>query len=127
MLARRRRKVMKLRVHARAFAALILFSPLQAAVTFSHDIAPVVYQYCAACHRPGEAGPFPLLSYDDVRKHARQIADVTHRRYMPPWLPDPGPFQDQLRLTDDQIRMFAEWASAGAPEGDPRETPAPPK
>jgi tetratricopeptide (TPR) repeat protein len=118
---------MKIGVHARWLAVLIFALPVHAAVTFSHDIARVVYQYCATCHRPGEAGPFPLLSYDDVRKHARQIADVTHRRYMPPWLPDPGPFEDQLRLTDDQIRLFAEWAEAGAPQGDPAETPAPPK
>ncbi len=110
-----------------AAGILIAMVPVQAAVTWSHDVAPVVYQYCAQCHRPGEAGPFALLTYDDVKKHARQIADLTHRRVMPPWLPDPGPFQDQLRLTDDQIRMFAEWAAAGAPEGDASETPAPPK
>jgi tetratricopeptide (TPR) repeat protein len=108
-------------------AVIILCAPLQAAVTFSHDVAPIVYNYCAPCHRPGEAGPFPLLTYDDVRKHASQIADVTHRRFMPPWLPDPGPVQDQLRLTDDQIRIFAEWAAAGAPAGDLSEVPAPPK
>jgi len=110
-----------------AVIAAFIIVPTLHAVTFSADIAPIVYHYCAPCHRPGESGPFSLLTYTDVKKHARQIADVTQRRYMPPWLPDPGPFQDQLRLTDDQIRIFAEWAAAGAPEGDPTETPAPPK
>lgn len=117
-----------IRAHWFLFAAVIFPVRIHAAVTFSHDIAPIVYHYCAPCHRPGESGPFALLTYEDVKKHARQIADVTHRRFMPPWLPDPGPpFQDELRLTDAQIRIFAEWAAAGAPEGDPSETPAPPK
>ena len=49
-----------------------------AAPTFSHDIAPIVFEHCSSCHRPGEAGPFPLLTYDDVKKHATQIADLTH-------------------------------------------------
>jgi Tfp pilus assembly protein PilF len=109
-------------------ASLFFAVRLPAAVTFAHDIAPIVYRECALCHRPGESGPFPLLTYDDVKKHARQIADVTKRRFMPPWLPDPGPpFQDELRLTDEQIRLFAAWAEAGAPEGDASEIPQPPK
>jgi cytochrome c-type biogenesis protein CcmH/NrfG len=117
-------------VYLRAFAAQILFlTPLAAAPpTFSHDIAPIVYQYCAPCHRPGEAGPFPLLTYQDVKSHATQIADVTRRRFMPPWLPVNAPpgrgvFKDELRLTADQIQMIGEWAAAGAPEGSPSETP----
>ena len=59
-------------------------------VTYSRDIAPLIEQNCAACHRPGEAAPFSLLTYEDVRKHARQIVAVTKSRYMPPWLPQPG-------------------------------------
>jgi len=94
----------------------------QTPVTYSQDIAPIVYQYCAPCHRPGEAGPFPLLSYEDVKKHARQIADLTGRRVMPPWLPEGHEFSSELRLTDDQIHRIAEWAAAGAPEGS---TPPP--
>src|SRR5215470_15552749 len=75
-------------------------------VTFYKDIAPIVYQNCSSCHRPGESGPFPLLSYDDVKKHAPQVADVTKRRYMPPWLPEAGhgEFQEERRLTDAQIQ-----------------------
>ncbi len=57
-------------------------------VTFNRDIAPIVFHYCASCHRPGESGPFPLLTYDDVKKHGHQIVAVTQTRFMPPWLPD---------------------------------------
>src|ERR1041385_6198667 len=60
-------------------------------VTFNRDIAPIVFQNCSRCHRPGESGPFPLLTYEDVKKHAKQIEVVTRTRYMPPWLPAPQP------------------------------------
>src|ERR1035438_6779940 len=80
-------------------------------VTFNKDIAPIFFHYCAACHRPGESGPFPLLSYKDAKSHARQIAAVTQSRFMPPWLPEPGEFKfaDELRLSDAQIAMIAHW------------------
>lgn len=105
-----------------AFAALANFLLLghgNAQPTFAHDIAPIIYRNCAVCHRPGEAGPFPLLTYEDVKKHAHQIATVTRSRYMPPWLPQPGygDFQDERRLTDAEIRLIADWVGTGAPEG----------
>ena len=101
---------------------------LGAAPVFTHDVAPIVHQYCAPCHRPGEAGPFSLLTYKDVKAHASQIADVTRRRYMPPWLPEPGhgSFKDELRLTADQIQTIADWVAAGAPEGPPDPSPSNP-
>jgi hypothetical protein len=111
-------------------AAILLFLPcLNAAPTFYRDIAPIVNQYCAPCHRPGEAGPFSLLTYQDVQKRAAQIAQVTQKRFMPPWLPEPGhgDFADELRLSDTQIRAISDWAAAGAPEGDPADAPAAPK
>ena len=56
-------------------------------VTFSRDVAPIVFAKCSTCHHPGEAAPFSLLTYDDVRRRARQIVEVTQSRFMPPWLP----------------------------------------
>ena len=101
----------------------------QPPLTFARDIAPIVYRNCAPCHRPGEAGPFPLLSYQDVKKHAPEIAEVTGRRFMPPWAPEAGygDFSDERRLSDAQIRLIADWVSQGAPEGNPSETPPLPK
>lgn len=97
-------------------------------VTYYKHIAPILFAQCAPCHRPGEAGPFPLLTYQDARKRATQIAAATLRRYMPPWLPQPGygDFADERRLTDAQIASIQEWARAGAPAGDPADAPAPP-
>lgn len=112
-----------------SFAALAAAWPGNAEeVTFYKQISPIVYHSCAPCHRPGEAGPFPLLSYEEVKKHATQIAAVTKRRYMPPWLPDVGhgDFLDEQRLTDAQIRMIAEWVQEGARAGNPAdEAPVP--
>jgi len=97
--------------------------------TFSRDIAPLVFTHCAACHRPGEVAPFSLLSYEDVKKRARQIAQVTADRYMPPWksVEGHGRFVGERRLTPAQIDLIARWVSQGAPAGDPRELPAPPQ
>ena len=97
--------------------------------TFYRDIAPIIYRNCSACHRPGESGPFSLLNYDDVKRHASQIASVTKRRFMPPWLPEAGygEFQEQRRLTDKQIQLIQEWVRNGDPAGRPADSPPQPK
>ena len=96
--------------------------------TFNHDIAPILYKNCATCHRPGEVAPFSLLTYQDAAKRAKQLPAVTHSRFMPPWKAEPGygSFQNERRLTDEQIALIGDWAANGAPEGDPAEKPAPP-
>src|SRR5208283_2380632 len=100
-----------------------------AAVTFNRDIAPIMFRSCAMCHRPGEAGPFSLLTYSDAKKHARQIADVTRSRAMPPWLPEPQEFKfaDDLRLPDAEINLIQRWVEQGAAEGDAKDLPPQPK
>src|SRR5258708_810399 len=94
----------------------------QGPVTYYGQIAPIIQQDCAPCHRPGESGPFPLLTYDDVKKHAPQIAKVTGSRFMPPWLPEPGygEFQEERRLTGAQIKLIQDWVKQGTPAGTPR-------
>ena len=97
--------------------------------TFNRDIAPIIFKSCSSCHRPGEAAPFSLLTYSDVKKHARQIADVTRSRAMPPWLPDPQKlkFADELRLSDAEIAMLQRWVEQGEVEGNSADLPAAPK
>ena len=107
--------------------ALVITSAASAA-TFAHDIAPIVYEKCAECHRPGGVAPFSLLTYEDVKKRAAQIASATGARYMPPWLPERGygDFINDRSLTAGQIADIAAWVSAGAPEGPIDEIPPPP-
>jgi tetratricopeptide (TPR) repeat protein len=97
--------------------------------TFNRDIAPILFRNCAPCHRPGEAGPFPLLSYADAKSRARQIAAVVSRRFMPPWLPEPQElkFADELRLSDEQIALIQKWVEEGAVEGVPADLPPAPR
>src|SRR6266478_5024461 len=102
-----------------AFSLIVL--PLAAEpITFNKHIAPLMFHYCSSCHRPGEAAPFSLLTYADARKHATQIVTVTERRYMPPWLPEPGygDFAGERRLSADQLQLIAEWVKRGSIEGE---------
>lgn len=97
--------------------------------TFSKDIAPILFANCTTCHRPDAIGPFPITNYSEAKKRAKQIALVTGDLQMPPWKPvaGHGEFRDERRLSKDQIRLIAEWVEAGAPEGDPKQTPPVPK
>src|SRR5262245_15882237 len=73
-------------------------------LTFNKDIAPIVLSNCASCHREGEIGPFRLETYEDVKKRAGQIADITTRHLMPPWHADShGEFFNERKLTAEQI------------------------
>ncbi|HEY1792096.1 MAG TPA: cytochrome c [Opitutaceae bacterium] len=100
----------------------------RAAPTWSADIAPILYQNCVECHQRGQVAPFPLLSYADAAKRARFIARTVKSRVMPPWLPSgpAGAFVGERLLTADQVSAIADWAAAGAPEGDVSRAPAPP-
>jgi len=100
----------------------------QTAPVWSKDIAPIIYQNCAPCHRPGEAGGFNLLSYEDVIKRGRLIRFVTKTRYMPPWPADPSytHFVNERVLTDAQIADISVWVEQGMPRGDSLNEPAPP-
>ena len=98
-------------------------------VTFSKDIAPILFDQCATCHRPGGGAPFSLLTYDDARRRATLIGRVTARRYMPPWKAEPGfgNFAGERRLADAQLALIQQWVKGGSPEGDRRDLPVTPK
>jgi hypothetical protein len=104
---------------------LVLSTPAWAA-TFAHDVAPILYRKCAACHRPGGVAPFSLLTYAGAARRASLLAKVTKSRYMPPWLPAAPAFRDERKLTDAEIATIARWAAEGAPEGNRAGTPPPP-
>jgi len=101
--------------------ALAWVNLLVAQVTFTEDVAPIIFEHCTKCHREGEIGPFPLTSYAEVAASASIIDYVTGIRYMPPWTPDHTytTFRDENVLTDEEIATIAAWVAAGAPEGDP--------
>jgi Tfp pilus assembly protein PilF len=103
-------------------------------LTFAHDVAPIIFEHCASCHHSTQPGAlcgtnaFALLTYQDVKQRAREIAAVTRSRVMPPWLPEPGygDFVGAYRLSEAQIRIISEWVREGTPEGVASETPPAP-
>ncbi len=101
----------------------------ESAPTFNRDVAPILFKNCSSCHRPNEVGPFALLTYEDARKRAKQIALITEDKTMPPWKPAAGQdvFKDARVLTEEQINVFRAWAAAGAPEGEASDLPPTPK
>ena len=98
-------------------------------VTFAKDLAPIIFQNCAPCHRTGQSAPFNLLSYEEVKKKAKLIGEVTERRYMPPWLPEHGygQFAGERWLSVDDIGLIKQWLAEGAEEGKASDLPTLPK
>lgn len=94
--------------------------------TFTKDVAPIVFQHCAACHRAGGPAPFRLLDYADVTKRASQVVTATQQRLMPPWLPEPGhgEFANDRRLSDAQIETIRRWVELGMREGAAEDLPS---
>ena len=97
-------------------------------VTFTREVAPILFANCVTCHRPNGPAPFSLLNYDEARRRATQIAKVTADRVMPPWKPEPGleRFVGERRLSDNDIARLKTWAETGATEGNPAQLPPAP-
>ncbi len=93
---------------------------ISSSTTWSEHIAPIIYKNCSPCHRPGQSGPFSLLSYADAVKKAKQIKFVTKTKYMPPWPADANysHFVGERSLTDDQIKQISDWVDSNTPRGD---------
>ena len=94
-------------------------------ITFSEHIAPIVYNNCTSCHRPGEIGPQSFTNYEEVKNWGNMIAFTTETRYMPPWRPnrDFSTFVGEKGLADEEIQRIQDWVSSGAPQGDPNLEP----
>ena len=117
-------------------------SRIPGVVTFNKDIAPILFEHCASCHRPIDSAPavkggdvlcvagapFPLLDYASAQARANEIAQATITRAMPPWLPEAahGDFLNPRRLSDEQIALIQQWVEQGAPEGEAADRPKPP-
>lgn len=93
--------------------------------TFNRDIAPIVFEHCSPCHRPGQSGPFALLSFADVQKRRKQVLDVVHSGFMPPWPPSRkhGRLVGERGLGAKDIETLESWVAGGSPEGKPEDLP----
>lgn len=97
------------------------------AVTYSNQIARIFQKNCVSCHRPGEIGPFPLQTYEDVLGWGPMIAEVVREQRMPPWHANPkhGEFLNDCSLSDEEKNLIYQWVENGSPEGDPADLPEP--
>ncbi len=109
-----------------AVAAIASAAP-KSSVTFSKDVAPVLQKNCQGCHRPGEAAPFSLLTYQDARPWAKAMKQAVLSQKMPPWFADPryGHFRNDRSMSQADRDTLVSWVDAGAPEGDPKDLPKP--
>lgn len=98
-------------------------------VTWSSHIAPIIYKNCTSCHRPGESGPFDLMTFKDAVKNGRLIKFVTSTGYMPPWPADPtySHFIGEKVLTHEEIQLIKKWVDSGMLRGDSLTEPKPPE
>lgn len=121
---------------AAAAAALLVFQGEVAAqseggeqITYSNQVSRIIQANCQVCHQPGQIGPMALTSYEEVRRYARRIREKVASREMPPYAYDTDvgiqDLQEDWRLSSQDIHTIVAWADAGAPEGDPRDLPAP--
>ncbi|MBI3821331.1 MAG: redoxin domain-containing protein, partial [Planctomycetes bacterium] len=103
--------------------------PATVKVAYAKDVSRILQKNCQECHRPGQIGPMPLLTYDDAAAWSQMIHEVVSERRMPPWHADPkhGKFSNDRRLGDDERTKLLAWIDAGCPEGDKKDLPEPKK
>jgi len=91
--------------------------------TYYRDVAPILDQKCASCHRVGGIAPFSLTTAADARAHASGIVRMTRAGRMPPWMPGADSAdlvgRSVRRLTPAELSTLAAWAGNGAPAGNP--------
>ena len=114
-------------VIAGILTALQTLSAFSQGPTYYKDIQPLILTKCAPCHQPGEAAPFPLLTYQDVAKRGTFIKKVVQSHYMPPWRADKQyvHFSNERSLSDAEIQLISQWVDQSMPEGKAVNTPAP--
>ncbi len=118
-----------MRASAGIFFLLISVGLDAADLTFSKDVAPILYQHCVQCHHPGDIAPMSLLTYKEVRPWAAAIREAVVSRQMPPWRADRkvGHWSNDPSLSAAQIDIIARWAQGDKAEGNAKDMPAIPE
>ena len=88
-------------------------------ITFHNQIKSIIHRNCAICHNPKGSGPFDLITYTDISKRTKMIAEVIQKKYMPPWPADSKyrEFINQRALSDDEIETIIKWIESGEVKG----------
>ena len=104
----------------------VVESPKTGKVTFTKHVAQILQKNCQECHRKGQIGPMPLVTYEDAKAWGEMIREVVLDKRMPPWYADPryGKFSNDTSLEEKEIDTIVRWIDGGAPEGDSKDLPA---
>jgi hypothetical protein len=104
-------------------------SPGQLEITYSRDVAPILFEHCIFCHRPGEVAPFSMLTFATTRPWARSLKQQVLMHRMPPWFLDSqyGDFQNARQLSEKDLQTLVAWVDGGSREGNPADMPSPPR
>jgi hypothetical protein len=96
-------------------------------VTWSREISRIILERCVSCHNE-KGSAFSLSTYQAARPWAKAIKEETLERRMPPFAAIKGfsDLKDDQSLTQEQLKLIANWVEGGAPEGDLRLLPPPP-
>ena len=127
------RRILTVALNAAALALPIAALPQQSfeqrEITYTRDVAPILFEHCIYCHRPGEVAPFSMMTYATTRPWARSVKQQVLLRRMPPWFLDPqyGDFQNARALSEKELQTLAAWVDGGSKEGNPIEMPALPR
>src|SRR6266404_3147441 len=115
------------RIAITVFSCAVAAQAGETKITFHEQVEPILQARCQACHRPGEAAPMSLLTYNDARPWAKAIKQAVLTKKMPPWSADGsvGHFRNDRRLSQDEIDTLTKWVDTGAPEGSPKDAPKP--
>jgi peroxiredoxin len=110
---------------AGCFIARVVKPKSEGAVTFAKDVSRVLQMNCQECHRPGQVGPMPLLTYEDAVAWSDSIREVVEQKRMPPWLADShfGKFQNDRSLSEADRAALVAWLDQGCPKGDLADLP----
>jgi hypothetical protein len=119
---------MRFRPHLLIFAFASMTFAASPEPTFYKDVLPILQSHCQECHRPGEIGPFSLLSYEAARPWAKSIRQAVLSQKMPPWHADDAhsvKMGNDRSLSKNEIDTLVGWADTGAAAGDPKNAPEP--
>ena len=127
-------RLLRVGVFSSGLAAILVVGvlasgPSRTSVTFTRDVASILFSRCIECHRAGEIAPMSLLTYKEVRPWAKSIRQRVAERSMPPWSADPhyGKFSNDPSLSQKEIDTIVSWVDAGAPKGEEKDMPPTPK
>src|SRR5262245_56140299 len=100
-----------------------------ARIPYTKDVAKIFQKNCQECHRPGQIGPMPLLTFEDAEGWSAMIREVVADKRMPPWYADSkiGHFANDRSLPEKDRETLLSWIDQGCPKGDDKDMPPPVK